>query len=227
MASPVRRALKKAFPKLASWHKAAALRRKAHDILIKDTDSFLYSTGWMKSLDLSEPVDTDGNRVPWMNYAVVRLLKDRLTGDLDLFEYGSGYSTAFFAQRVRSVISVEHDESWYRQMKGSLPPNVELIYQTHDYDGEYCRLIASAGRSYDVVVVDGRDRVNCIKQGIPALSEKGVLLLDDSEREQYRVGIDWAKASGFRALDFESMKPRGRVIHRATVLYREGNCLGI
>ena len=58
-------------------------------------------------------------------------------------------------------------------------------------------------QQYDVVIIDGRDRVNCIKQSIKALSTEGVVLLDDSHREKYKEGIDYVKNNGFRSLDFE------------------------
>jgi hypothetical protein len=122
---------------------------------------------------------------------------------------------------------VESDKEWYEQVKRSLPPNAKLIFTEQDRDGRYCRVVGEVGGKFDIIVVDGVDRVNCIRQSIPALSSKGVILLDDSQREKYRPGIDLAREHGFRILGIEGLKPNGSGAYRTTILYREGNCLGI
>jgi len=162
-----------------------------------------------------------------MNFPTFRFLEKRLTQDLNLFEYGSGYSTSFYAGKVRTVTSVEHDEKWLHMVKQQVPDNVKLIFKESDIDGDYCRAIVSTGDQYDVVIVDGRDRVNCLKQSISALSSRGVILLDDSHRDKYQEGIDFVKENGFKALNMEGLKARGFSIERTTIFYREGNCLEV
>ncbi len=80
-----------------------SLHYMAYARLIADKSSFLYSMGWMRSVWENKPLDAEGNLVPWMNVPTTRLLEERLTPDLTLFEFGSGYSTLFFASRVKSV----------------------------------------------------------------------------------------------------------------------------
>lgn len=162
-----------------------------------------------------------------MNYAVTEFLKERLSKNFHLFEFGSGYSTFFYARLVHRVTSVEYDDAWFQLIKKNLPENVELVNKQADIDAEYCRVITSSGRKYDVVIVDGRDRVNCIKQSIKSLSERGAVLLDDSMRERYREGITCLKERGFRALCFEGLKPTSPEIGKTTIFYRINNCLDI
>ncbi|HEU4458922.1 MAG TPA: hypothetical protein VFR90_07350 [Methylibium sp.] len=212
--------LKRAFPKLA-------LYRRVLRVLVDDESSYLHQTGWLRSLAEQRPVDAHGNPLPWMNYSVVRFLQERLHGELDLFEYGSGFSTGFYAERVRSVVSVEYDPGWVAQLRPTLAANVELIEQPQDIDGDYCRTILRTGRRFDVVVVDGRDRVHCVEQAFRCLSERGVVLLDDSQRERYRPAFELAVAQGFAMLSFEGLKPTGQEIDRTTLFYRLGNCLGL
>jgi hypothetical protein len=195
--------------------------------LILRKESYLYSTGWLESLKRDYPCRSNGSEIPWMNYSIIKFLEDRLKNYFDLFEFGSGYSTCFYAKLVRSVASVEYDESWFQNVKKNIPKNVELIYKEKDTDGEYCRTIGSTDKKYDIVIVDGRDRVNCVKQSIEVLSAKGVILLDDSHREKYVEGINYAKKRGFRTLDFEGLKPTGSGIDRTTIIYRDSNCLDI
>jgi hypothetical protein len=200
---------------------------RAYNSLIRNRNSYLYQTGWMQSLQGSIPVDGSARPIPWMNFSVIKLLDDRLRRDFQLFEFGSGYSTTFYAERVEAVTSVEYDEQWFQIVKARVPMNVRLIFKEKDVDGEYCRVIGATGGWYDVVVVDGRDRVNCVKQAIPALSARGVVLLDDSQRDRYQEGLAFAKTRGFRALDLEGLKATGNGLDRTTVLYRDRNCLGI
>lgn len=203
------------------------LHVRAYRKLIGNKDSYLYQTGWMRSLLESKPTDSAANPIPWMNYSVVKLLDDRLRRDFTLFEFGSGYSTHFYARKVGTVVSLEYDEQWFRIIKADMPGNVTLVFREKDVDGEYCRAVHAAGVAFDVVVVDGRDRVNCVKQSISALSARGVILLDDSQKEKYREGIEFARTRGFRALDLEGLKATGKGLDRTTLFYRDGNCLGI
>lgn len=220
MQAPVRSVLHRAFPRYT-------LRWRAYRLLVANEDSYLYSTGWMKSLREGKPVDKEGRALPWLNFPVIRFLEDRLKADFNLFEFGSGYSTSFYAARVKSVTSVESDLEWFRIVSGLVPSNATLIFQERDANGKYCRAITTTGQKYDVVVIDGRDRVNCIKQSIGALTERGVMLLDDSQRARYAEGIQFAKAQGFRAIDFEGLKPTIHEVSRATIFYRRENCFDI
>jgi len=207
-----------------------AARRDAHTAhkkLIEDSDSYLYSSGWMASLERGYPCKSDGSEVPWMNYCVVAFLEQRLQNDLRLFEYGSGFSTIFFSRLVASVTSVEHDQAWFDKLTPRLAGNVELLLRREDANGDYCRSIHATGQRYDVVVVDGRDRVNCIKQSLGTLSSRGVILLDDSQRSEYGEGLALARSQGYLTLDFEGLKPVSCEGSRTTVMYRRENCLNI
>lgn len=108
-----------------------------------------------------------------------------------------------------------------------LPENVNLIYQEKDIDGKYCRTIMATEKKYDIVIVDGGDRVNSLKQTFGALSDRGVVVLDDSHRKAYLEHIKDLKEKGFRAIDFEGLKPKGSKIYKTTIFYRNGNCLDI
>lgn len=195
--------------------------------LILRRSSYLRNNGWIESLKRGYPCRKDGSEIPWMNYPAIRILEERLNKKLCLFEFGSGYSTSFYAKKVNRVVSVEHNKYWYDLVKKKLPENVELIYQEKDIDGKYCRTIISTEKKYDVVVVDGGDRMNCLMQTPGALSERGVIILDDSQRKAYSDHMDALKNRGFRSMDFEGLKPMGSKIYKTTIFYRDGNCLNI
>ncbi len=195
--------------------------------LVVGRKSYLSTTGWFESLKRGRPSKPDGSEIPWMNFQIVSFLEDRLKSDFTFFEYGSGFSTRFWADRVDHVTSVEYDENWYKAVRNKIPQNVTLLYRKDDSDGAYCRTISETEERYDVVIVDGRDRVNCVEQSLHALTDRGVIVLDDSQREKYHEAITIARVNGFRALDFEGLKPAEFTNHRTTILYRDNNCLGI
>lgn len=195
--------------------------------LIIRKKSYLHTTGWVNSMKLGYPCSRDGSELPWMNYQTINFLKERLHKDLNIFEYGSGYSTLFYARLANSVISIEYDKKWLKLMESKVPDNVTLIYKEKDIDNKYCRAINEFNQDFDIVIVDGRDRVNCVKQSIKKLSDKGAIILDDSSRDRYRQAIDLVENSGFRTLTFEGLKPKGSDIYKTTIIYRDGNCLGI
>lgn len=198
----------------------------ARDLLFK-RDPYLREVGWIRSLVENAPVSGSGEPLPWMNYAVTDLLEERLSGDLNLFEYGSGYSTHFFAKRVRSVISVEYDSKWFEQIKAGAPENLTILFRKEDVDGFYCRSIHDCDGDFDIVVVDGRDRVNCVRQAIGKLSDRGVIILDDSERDHYASVLRFVKERGFRVLSLRGLKPLSGRTYQTSIIYREGNCLAI
>src|SRR5688572_27506537 len=80
----------------------------------------------MKTTPASEPSPSSLLQpLPWLPAAAVSFLDDKLAG-LSVFEWGSGGSTLWFAERARSVVSVEHDPVWFAQGLAHLPENAHI-----------------------------------------------------------------------------------------------------
>src|SRR5580765_7923492 len=56
------------------------------------------------------PLDLE---LPWFSYAAIDFLECFLESHMKVCEYGSGGSTVFFAQRVKSVFSIEDNTQWF------------------------------------------------------------------------------------------------------------------
>ena len=188
---------------------------------------YLASIGWFTAFDNRQAVDANNQPIPWVTYSFIDFIKDRLNKNLSVFEYGSGNSTLFYAKHVKRVVSVEHDEAWYKKIVNQKAPNAEMIFTKLEPNGEYSQKAKLLSEKFDVIIVDGRDRVNCCKHSINALTEDGVLVLDDSEREVYQEARTFLKAEGFKELSFSGISP-GLFYNKATsVFYRRDNCLDI
>src|SRR3972149_6096643 len=66
---------------------------------------FFYDEGWFEAFKLQQPVDKKLKPIPWVTYSFLDFIKVRLTKKLDVFEFGSGNSTLFFADKVNCVTS--------------------------------------------------------------------------------------------------------------------------
>jgi hypothetical protein len=106
-----------------------------------------------------------------------------------------------------------------------MPANVEMV--TVPLDVNYPSAIARTGRTFDVVVVDGRKRAECAIQATVFLKEGGVLVWDDSDRDRYQEGIKTLLSSGYRKLDFVGLSPLVPELKQTSIFYKDHNCLEI
>ncbi|MEJ5961236.1 FkbM family methyltransferase [Pedobacter immunditicola] len=188
---------------------------------------YLANIGWFKAFDTQQAVDANGEALPWVTYSFIDFIKDRLNKEQKVFEYGSGSSTLFYAKRVSKVVSVEHDENWFNKIVRTKPANADMIFTKLEKGGEYSKKAALLGEQFDIIIVDGRDRVNCCKESIHALSKQGVLVLDDSERKEYDEARFFLKDNGFKELSFSGISPGLFYFKATSVFYKTENCLGI
>lgn len=145
-----------------------------------------------------------------------RLLLDRAAaarGPLDVFEWGSGGSTVYFPEFLRSRgvpfswVSAEHSPHWESVVNGHLGDAGLLgdvrvkVLDPCDFNpkepghwahpmGDYVNYPLTLGRRFDVVVVDGRRRRRCLGAAEGVLAPGGLVVLHDAGRPYYRPGID-------------------------------------
>ncbi len=188
---------------------------------------YLEEKGWFNAYRKTLPLTKNDEPLPFYTYPMIDFLTPRLIYEFEIFEFGAGYSTIYFSKRGKHITTVEHDSDWYETMTAILPDNVTLIYQEFATDGDYCKTAQKTGKRYDIIIIDGRDRVNCIKQAIDTLKGNGVMILDDAERERYREGISFLLNKDFRKIDFWGMSPGSSINKNTALFYKENNCLDI
>lgn len=190
---------------------------------------FLKDSGWVASMKASLPVDAEGEPIAWYTYAALQFLEPRIRPDMDVFEYGAGHSTLWWAKRAGSVSAVESEQKWVELLLPRLPDNARVDFCPLDFDGHYSRHAATLGVSFDIIVIDGLDRNNCAVRGLPVLKENGVIVWDNSDWSDYfQEGFHFLQAKGFSRLDFGGLGPLNGYGWTTSVFYRKGNnCLGL
>lgn len=188
---------------------------------------YLETSGWLESVRLRRPVNGRGRSVPWYTYAAIHFLSGRDLSGLKIFEFGSGGSTIWWANKAEYVWSVEHDAGWVAEMMPKLPANTSYFHREDSEDGPYARMAAETGERFDIIVNDGRDRINVMRRSIDTLTERGVVIWDNADRGSYQPGFDLLTEAGFRRLDFHGHGPINGKAWLTSIFYRDGNCLGI
>jgi hypothetical protein len=212
--------------KIDLLYKVFTAPKRLRILLAFNDNGYLDEIGWFNSFISRSPVDKENTPIPWVTYSFIDFIKGKLN-KLKIFEFGSGNSTYFYAKHADSVVSVEHDKEWYDKIVSTKPKNSEMIFCELTTDGDYCRMPVTLKKKFDILIVDGRDRVNCCKQAVNAISTKGVIVLDDSERERYQEGINFLKDNGFKELPFSGISPGLFYLKSTSIFYRPDNCLDI
>jgi hypothetical protein len=194
-----------------------------HDL--SNESSYLGKVGWFDSFYCNMAVDRARQAIPWLTYPAIAFLETRLHQEMTLFEYGSGNSTIWWASHVARVVSCEHDMAWYEKMKPELPVNVDYVFA--DLTGGYADVINQHNGEFDVVVIDGRERVECARNSLGALKPDGVIVWDNTDRDRYQPGYDFLRDAAFRQIDFHGMSPIIAAPSCTSVFYRADNCFGI
>jgi hypothetical protein len=125
------------------------------------------------------------------------------------------------------VKAVENDKKWVDLLIPQLPSNAKVVFKELNEEKLYQNEIKTENKRYDIVVVDGRKRNDCAMLAINYLTEKGIIILDNSERKDYQPTKDFLKNQGFKRLDFWGIPPIVATNNCTSVFYKEGNCLEI
>ncbi|MCH9811829.1 class I SAM-dependent methyltransferase [bacterium] len=127
--------------------------------------------------------------VPWVTDGANEFLEEFFQEhpDAKVLEFGSGASTVWFSKKTKHLYSVEHNPSWHKLV-------VKTIRETPECNSANCYLRkrpyysicdSFKDETFDLILVDGRNRKGCILSALPKLKKGGYLMLDNSERPYY------------------------------------------
>lgn len=138
---------------------------------------------------------------------------------VDFLEWGAGCSTLFFQELARhhggTLLSVEHDQKYFKSIEKKLNyPGAKIVLQDlegprqsqSDQGYNYATYPISKGKKYDVILIDGRRRVECAVAALLCAHKDTVILIHDYRRLRYQlVNLFYDVEDG---VQFRKLKPK-------------------
>jgi precorrin-6B methylase 2 len=188
---------------------------------------FLTTSGWLKSAEQNKCLNGQGDFIPWYNYAIIDFLDQKLTQEMSVFEFGCGYSTLFYAKRCGRVYSVDVKKEWIIKIGTELFAANFNNTEINLVEKKFAESIDVVGEKFDIIVVDSEDRLSCCITAYYNLSKNGIVILDNSERENYKEIFDFFAERGFKNLTFSGIGSLRFEKSSTTIFYRINNVFNI
>jgi hypothetical protein len=158
----------------------------------------LLSTAWTK---------VKGHRpeLPWLGYRTIRWLERTVRPNWRVLEFGSGMSSLWLIRRIPKglLVSVESSPEWHALVKAKFESrghrNVDYRLRGEDYPQAVDNL---PDASFDLVIVDGIRRDECMPAAFAKAKPGGYILLDNTddtcpeEARAERMLLEGAKRRG-------------------------------
>jgi hypothetical protein len=131
------------------------------------------------------------NPLPWLTFQAVDFLEENVKSDFNIFEWGSGGSTLWFQKKGCSIHAYEHDEQWLQFVSSKITGNNKVFLKP--LGDEYLNP-PEEFKNYDIIIIDGRKRVECASRVIEAakkgnIKEGCMVIYDDSNRREYSEAL--------------------------------------
>ena len=149
------------------------------------------------------------NEIKYIEETLVELSQKK--NNLNILEWGSGFSTIYFSNFLKQNeipfkwVAIEHFVPWHEKViamiiENGLSNNVECFLKNATFEtnkniqetlnlDEYINYPLELGTKFDLIIVDGRKRSECLKVASNILTTDGVAILHDAEREWYHDGF--------------------------------------
>lgn len=159
--------------------------------------------GHARTLETKLPVAADGSPLPWYTYPAIEYCNQLDVAGLNIFEYGSGNSSLYWAHKGAKVWSVEHDPVWHETMRAKSAQLCALWLQTEP--ARYAATIKDVGTAFDLVIIDGVWRNECAAEALGYVRKEGLIILDNSD--WYTDVAGFLRAHGYFQVDFNGFGP--------------------
>ena len=179
---------------------------------------FVAQMNWQHSRRNGASVNLSGP-TPWWSYSCTDFLDQVVPISASVLEIGGGASTAWWASRGNSITTIETDPHWaaeQRQANRRFSNRAEVQEVVNLDPSTLIPLLV--GKTFDVVVNDGSGNRSDLASVLSAvLSEGGIFIWDNSDREEYLPGIQQLISAGFKPLDFFGLSPISAYASKTTI----------
>jgi len=174
--------------------------------------------------------------IPWVVFEAADWLRETIKPGWRIFEWGSGGSTTFFQTLTKQIYTVEHNPEWAEKVQnvaggssfwalhlvpptlGPGPCSVPSLRVPGCF-AEYANVVTKY-KDLDLVFVDGRARNHCANLAAPRIKPGGWLVLDNSDRADYKPTFDLLK--DWPQISFKGHGPLSDIIWQTTMWQRPG-----
>ncbi len=146
--------------------------------------------------------DQHGNPIPWYTFPALEYLEELDLSEKTVFEYGSGFSSLYWAKRARSVISVEKDAEWHGKFQDQLLDNQQILLRP---DREKFVAELDAHGMFDIIIIDADWRRECAELTRKHLNPGGLVVLDNSD--WYPLAAERLRKDDFLQVDMKGFGP--------------------
>lgn len=150
--------------------------------------------------------------LPWMPYSTILKLNYIIKKDFNILETGSGGSSLFYLRRCNNLTSLEHDDKWLKEVDKNISLTsfkkrwtvvLKQLNEKSKNKSPYLQFLRQLqDESFDLISVDGRLRSESLKIVSNKVKKGGYLLLDNSDRNEYKEGIEFIDKLGWSKQDF-------------------------
>lgn len=154
-----------------------------------------------------EPKLGDKACIPWMNYGAIDYLSASVPLNHRVLELGGGRSTSWWVNRCNSVLTIETDGNWARDIEQSHQSfnNFEGVIFAEEATRE---ILSGFPGKFDVIVIDHNvKRAEAVSWVTDFLSQDGIIVFDNSDRVEYRNALNKLKDLGFGSISFFGLVP--------------------
>ncbi len=181
--------------------------------------------GWTRSFLEGISQDESGNLLPWMTYPAIDFLNNFVKKHHEIFEFGCGASTVFFAKKAQKVYGIETNKNWLNLINKKLQSldlkaQIELMENGID-NKNYEIFPQKLEKKFDIIIIDSIKRFSCAQHAINFIKDDGIIILDDSQRENYKKIFDFFAEKGFEKEDFFGIEPGKLKIKNTTIFLRK------
>jgi hypothetical protein len=194
---------------MMAWIKSFIMRHKLLRILaipvslLKKIYIISIQKGHLKSYIQYQSVDRNNNPLPWYTYSSIDYLSTLDFSDSQIFEFGSGNSSFWWAKRAKEVTSVEDNYDWFNFVYSKILANQKLIFAKSKE--EYLNCLKSIPNKFDVIIVDGNHRLECCEIAINRIENNGIIILDNTDVE--KDSVEFLKNANYSQILFTGFAP--------------------
>ena len=176
--------------------------------LFRSKRGALGQLGW-KQVRIQELLVSGEQAVPWFTYGAVDFADQNVSPISKVLELGGGGSTRYWLERGNEVVTVESSSRWVEQMKDNLSDEYKNWTCVHLPSISPETLTVLADEKFDVIVNDfnGGERGAVALWMLEHLQDDGLIIWDNTDRTNYKSGIEKLEEAGLGQLSFFGLGP--------------------